>query len=418
MSSTTFTKERHIKYFLRCLKTQLPYQYTSSDGGRILLGFFIIAGLDLLGALQHVTTPEERQQYINWVYHCQHPQGGFRGFTGTKFGDANHTADNKAWDPANVPATFLALQTLLMLGDDLSRVKRRECLQWLPKLQRNDGSFGDLLGVGEKISGGDDLRFCYCAAGIRYLLRGPHGTGVKDIRDIDVVKLVAYIQSCQSYDGGLGETPFREAHAGLTYCAMGALTLLHRTGSIDQPEILSPQSERFQSLLGWLVSRQTTDLEEEEEEDDEADAKENPAPTAQPTQNETKAIDLSEQIEKLQDFMPLDEASLKCAGFNGRLNKLADTCYCFWVTGTLGIMDKIPLIDVSGVRHYLLDKTQHIVGGFGKSVGEAPDLYHAYLGLISLALINEPGLEAADPALCTGVSLIENLKKLPWWKAA
>lgn len=151
----------------------------------------------MLGALHQVTTPEERLSYINWLYHCQHPGGGFRGFTGAKFGDENYTDDNKAWDPANVPATFLALQTLLILGDDLSRVKRRECLEWLPQLQRRDGSFGDLLGVGGKISGGEDLRFCYCAAGIRYLLRGPNGTDVKDVRDIDVGKLVAYVQSCQ-----------------------------------------------------------------------------------------------------------------------------------------------------------------------------------------------------------------------------
>lgn len=126
--------------------------------------------------------------------------------------------------------------------------------------------------------------------------------------------------------------------AGLTYCAMGALALLHRTGSIDQPEILSPQSERFQSLLGWLVSRQTTDLEEkEEEEDDEECAKEYPASAPQQAQNEANVTNPSEQIEKLPAFIPLDEASLKCAGFNGRLNKLADTCYCFWVTGTLGV---------------------------------------------------------------------------------
>ncbi|KUL83654.1 hypothetical protein ZTR_11047 [Talaromyces verruculosus] len=415
MSSTTFTKERHIKYFLRCLKTQLPYQYTTGDGGRILLGFFIIAGLDLLGALEQVTTPEERQSYINWLYHCQHPQGGFRGFTGTKFGDENHNDDNKAWDPAHLPATFLALQTLLILGDDLTRVKRKECLEWLPRLQREDGSFGDLLGDGDKVSGGQDLRFCYCAAGIRFLLRGQYATDVEDVRDINVGKLVDYVQSCQSYDGGLGEAPFREAHAGLTYCAMGALALLHRTGSIDQPEILSPQSERFQSLLGWLVSRQTTDLGEEEE-DEEADAEEKPESEPRSAQDKADATNLDEQIEKLPDFMPFDEGSLKWAGFNGRLNKLADTCYCFWVTGTLGIMDKIPLLDASGVRHYLLDKTQHIIGGFGKSVGEVPDIYHAYLGLISLALINEPGLEKADPVLCTGLILMENLKKVPWWK--
>lgn len=122
---------------------------------------------------------------------------------------------------------------------------------------------------------------------------------------------------------------------------MGALALLHRTGSIDQPEILSPQSERFQSLLGWLVSRQTTDLEEEEE-DDEVDTKD----TAQPAQETPNATSFGEPIKKLPDFKPLDEASLKWAGFNGRLNKLADTCYCFWVTGTLGVSI------FSNARHY------------------------------------------------------------------
>lgn len=197
MSTPTFTKERHIKYFLRCLKTLLPHQYTAGDGGRILLGFFTIAGLDLLGVLETSTTPEERQGYIDWVYHCQHPSGGFRGFTGTKFGDDKHTRENEAWDPANIPSTFLALETLLILGDDLTRLKRKECLQWLPKLQRKDGSFGELLGVDEGIEGGNDLRFCYCAAGIRYFLRGPHGKDVSGVKDIDVANLASFIQSCQ-----------------------------------------------------------------------------------------------------------------------------------------------------------------------------------------------------------------------------
>lgn len=79
----------------------------------------------------------------------------------------------------------------------MSRVKRKMCLEWLPRLQREDGSFGDLLGDGDKVSGGQDLRFCYCAAGIRFLLRGPYATGVEDVRDIDVGKLVDYVQSCQ-----------------------------------------------------------------------------------------------------------------------------------------------------------------------------------------------------------------------------
>lgn len=197
MAAAEFTKERHIKYFLRCLRTLLPHQYTSGDSGRILLAFFIISGLDLLGVLKTSTTPEERKRCIDWLYHCQHPSGGIRGFTGTIFGDEKRTRANEAWDPATVPSTFLALQTLLLLGDDLSRLNRKGCLIWLRKLQRENGSFGETLGVDDEIEGGSDLRFCYCAAGIRYLLRGPRQKDVAGVEDIDAARLVSFIQSSQ-----------------------------------------------------------------------------------------------------------------------------------------------------------------------------------------------------------------------------
>lgn len=193
----TFRKDRHIKYFLRCLKSFLPHQYTASDSNRVLLAFFTVAGLDVLGILQTNTTPEERKGYIDWLYHCQVPSGGFRGFTGTDFGLERRTPENEVWDPANVPATFFALATLLILGDDLSRVKRKECLRWLPSVQREDGSFGEVISVDGKIAGGRDLRFCCCAAGIRYILRGRSGKGLEDVKDIDVEKLVSFIEACQ-----------------------------------------------------------------------------------------------------------------------------------------------------------------------------------------------------------------------------
>ena len=36
------------------------------------------------------------------------------------------------------------------------------------------------------------------------------------------------------------------------------------------------------------------------------------------------------------------------------------------------MMDRLDLVDASRNRQYLLEKTQHIVGGFGKGVGEPP----------------------------------------------
>lgn len=197
MAGATFNTERHVKYYLRCLKTFLPTAYISSDSSRMLLAYLTLSGLDVLGALQSKTTREERQGYIDWLYHCQVPSGGFRGFSGTDFGEAKRTAENEVWDPANVPATFFALVNLLILGDDLSRVKRRECLQWLPKLQREDGSFGEVLGPDGRVEGDRDLRYCCCAAGVRYILRGKSGKDTEDIEDIDVSNFISFIEACQ-----------------------------------------------------------------------------------------------------------------------------------------------------------------------------------------------------------------------------
>ncbi|KAL1993044.1 hypothetical protein VTN49DRAFT_3801 [Thermomyces lanuginosus] len=411
MADATLQKERHIKYFLRCLKTLLPHHYTSGDSNRVLLAFFTVAGLDLLGVLQSNTTAEERQGYIDWLYHCQHPSGGFRGFTGTIFGDNSvRNSENEAWDPATVPATFLALETLLILGDDLSRVDRTACLQWLPRLQREDGSFGELLGVDGKIEGGRDLRFCYCAAGIRYILRGKQS----DLpRDIDVDKLVSYIVSCQTYDGGLAESPFCESHAGLTYCAIGALSFLRRTSDIPVTvNVLAPKTHEFEALLRWLLSRQTTELDVEESDEDSQAGDRKTAPTTSPeTAVETEPVPV-----RIQNLPPITPSEERWAGFNGRLNKIADTCYSFWVIGTLDILGQASLIDAASHRRYLLEKTQHLMGGFGKCVGDPPDLYHAYLGLVSLAILNEPGLATVDATLCASRRLLENIKSLNWWR--
>jgi geranylgeranyl transferase type-1 subunit beta len=186
---------KHTKYFLRTLKTYLPTAYQSNDSNRMSLAFFTLSGLDLLGTLQQNTTEEQRNDYIDWIYSNQHPQGGFRAFPGATFGDAT-TPDNEHWDPANLPATFFALCSLLILDDDLSRIKRRECLQWLTQLQRPDGSFGETLVKGT-INGGTDSRFGYCATGVRYVLRGTYEGEIEGCPDVEIDNFVTCIRSAE-----------------------------------------------------------------------------------------------------------------------------------------------------------------------------------------------------------------------------
>ena len=200
-----FNKERHIKYWLRCLKSYLPTAYTSNDSNRMTLAYFTVSALDLLGVLHEKSTASERAAFIDWIYLCQHPDGGFRGFTGTNFGDAMRNEENRHWDPANLAGTYFALAALAVLGDDWERVKRKECLEWLRRLQCGDGSFGEVLGEGGKIEGGQDVRYCFLAALVRWILRDGRQGSDTDVPDIDVEALASFVTASKVLQCGLSE---------------------------------------------------------------------------------------------------------------------------------------------------------------------------------------------------------------------
>ena len=195
----SLNKEKHIRYWLRCLKTHLPNAYTSNEAQRMSLAFFILSALDLLGALHTKTTRSERAEYAGWILRCQHDDGGFRGFTGTMTGGG----DRNEWDAANLAATCFACMALAVLGEGLEMVRRKECLMWVRKLQRANGSFGEGIGKGGAVEGAEDMRFCYLAAVIRWFLR--RGDEMDTVEDIDVEGLVSWIEasvvSRQNVDG-------------------------------------------------------------------------------------------------------------------------------------------------------------------------------------------------------------------------
>ena len=229
----TFNKERHVKYWLRCLKTLLPTGYTPYDANRMMLAAFIVSALDLLGALEDRTTPEERDGFVEWIYSCQHPDGGFRAFNGTDATKAAGAAGVEstpaaagAWDPGNIAGTFFALSALLVLGDGLRRVRRKETLRWLRKLQLADGSFAEVGTGAEPLGAGCDARFCFLAVLVRWTLRNDEHD--QDVPDIDVDALAQFLLESQvnapeawqiqtnawlqGYDGGFAKAPNHESH--------------------------------------------------------------------------------------------------------------------------------------------------------------------------------------------------------------
>jgi geranylgeranyl transferase type-1 subunit beta len=117
------------------------------------------------------------------------------------------------------------------------------------------------------------------------------------------------------------------------------LTFLDRlsSGSKRVP-LISPGSEQYESLVRWLVSRQTTELGDEEDSDEDSDEGQG-IDNAEELTEAVAGLRLDENISKLPPMSGPSAETLQWAGFNGRCNKYADTCYSFWNTATLDVRE-------------------------------------------------------------------------------
>jgi geranylgeranyl transferase type-1 subunit beta len=75
------------------------------------------------------------------------------------------------------------------------------------------------------------------------------------------------------------------------------------------------------------------------------------------------------------------------------------------------MLGHIDLIDQKAVTSFLLDHTQHPIGGFGKYPDEPPDIYHSYLGLAILSILEYPGLKPIHPAACISFDALKVLSE-------
>ena len=101
---------------------------------------------------------------------------------------------------------------------------------------------------------------------------------------------------------------------------------------------------------------------------------------------------------------------------NGRPNKVADTCYAWWVGASFHILGHPELYNREALQRYLLEATQHsALGGFGKVAGDLPDLHHSYLGLAALGLTSTTDVKAVDGGMCISKEASDRLPAL--WKS-
>lgn len=328
----------HTKYFLRCLDL-LPASATEYDSSRTALAYFCVSGLSLLGTLETSTTPEQRKQWADWILSNLVISGeGFRGSYTHKLENNDRALQ---YDCANVPSTYFSIMSLGALREErLKELNRIKICEYIGRCQRPDGSFAPNWSPSLGPFGENDGRCNYMAAGVFKALGADAET---TRRLVDIPQALNFIISTISYDGGMGQGPGTEAHAGLTFCGLASLDIFL---SYDNKSLAGVHDWRKTRL--WLSRRQ-----------------------------------ISEPCHHS------DERQV--GGLNGRTGKAADTCYAFWVSAALAILDpssESQIIDVPAAEKYLLEVTQHsILGGFAKYEGNHPDQLHSFLGLAALSIM-------------------------------
>lgn len=79
------------------------------------------------------------------------------------------------------------------------------------------------------------------------------------------------------------------------------------------------------------------------------------------------------------------------SGFQGRINKVVDTCYSFWIGASLHTLGAHKYTQFAAIKGHSLSCQQKI-GGFSKWPETYPDVLHTYFSLCGLSLGGEEGL--------------------------
>lgn len=140
-----------------------------------------------------------------------------------------------------------------------------------------------------------------------------------------------FIGQCQTYEGGIAAEPGGEAHGGFSYCGAASLSFLGRKDTLDW--------DRFHE---WISMRQ----------------------------------------------MSFE------GGFQGRTNKLVDSCYSFWQGASFYILQDFIGVPVTfhplALQGYITVCCQAYSGLIDKP-GSSPDYYHTSYALAGLSLSQEQG---------------------------
>lgn len=176
-------KKVHAKYFQRLLQI-MPSSLAEFDSTRLMIAYFAFSGLDLLNSLDDIGE-EAKLRAIDWIYRFQVRGAGSRSGFQTS---TNVPKDATKYQCGHLAMTYTGLVTLLILGDDLSRIDRESLVEGVRACQNPDGSFTAMVTGCES-----DMRFLYCACCVSAILDNWSGVDIARATDYILRSIVSIV---------------------------------------------------------------------------------------------------------------------------------------------------------------------------------------------------------------------------------
>ncbi|KAF8390402.1 hypothetical protein HHK36_024928 [Tetracentron sinense] len=320
-------RDKHMEYLTKGLR-QLGPGFCVLDANRTWLCYWILHSIALLG---ESVEDELENNAIDFLSHCQDPNGGYGGGPGQ--------ASTRPTMP-HLATTYAAVNSLITLGGlrALSSINRDKLYIFLLRMKDPSGGFrctrsvsivppayyahlvafpvcfymepetsdsGSVTsgaagrGMATGSGGARSTRVAAAAVPVRPLPALKDNVkkvaSILKILDYELVRNVGnYILSCQTYEGGISGEPGSEAHGGYTFCGLATMILINETDRLD-----------LTRLIDWVAFRQGGEC-----------------------------------------------------GFQGRANKLVDGCYSFWQGAIFPLIQRL---------HSIVDEQLRAMnGGEGK----------------------------------------------------
>lgn len=385
-----FLYERHVNYLLKSLKRSTfggtPLEV--AEAHRLSSLFFVVSGLDLLGALDTRLSESDKQEIIQWIYSYQVdkdrillPLDSFatNGTTTTtttssssssgsssnnqrahSHNNHHHNHHHNHYHHQQQPNNNNN-NTNNHHDDNSSQIIRTSKISHAgfraSSMIDNDIPFDcgiltmTYCALATLVILGDDLKRVDRKSIVRGMreLQLPNGSfkpsalgGESDMRlvycaaavsrllndwsGIDKDRCARFIRSSLSYEGAFAQYPGSEAHGGSTFCALASLKLMNKL-----EDTLS--YDDIDRLIRWCINR-------------------------------------------------LDQ------GFTGRPNKDQDTCYSFWIGACLVILNHFEYVGQKNLLDFIL-MAQEERGGLSKVPDFYSDPLHTYLGFAGLTFIDD-----------------------------